>query len=547
MPFNLLTEAWLPVRRVSGTDHIPPWQLTDRLETDPVLALNSPRPDFDAAMTEWLIGLVQTTLWGDLYDDRAWQRIWNGPPSPEALREKMLTFADCFELFSDDGPAFMQDLHPEELDKEVRVDKLFLEVAGQKAAFFIKEGDSPSLCPACAAAALHMLQTYAPAGGAGVRTGLRGGGPLSTIIQGKTLWHTVCANLLPERNLGQNNNHDAPVEFGIFPWMAATCVSAKGCKAVYPNDVHPLHMYWAMPRRMRLVTEDNDVPCAGCGSEHGPKVKSVRSRHHGNNYEGGWKHPLSPIRHDPKAGALSVKGSAFTGFRDWLGLVFNEPDTKHNEDGEEKVLREPAPVIQALKNSKRRNTIGNLRLKACGFDMNNMKALAWTDETMPVRLAEDDKALQEQESLAIKLVLCAEDVRKNLYAAASMALFDEKKDTGRGGGLVIDEINAEFWRSTQPVFDKAMCAFLDAPNNSDEELKRTYLRGLQAQSERIFNTAVASGVWDDTQLCRQAMGWRLLQSRIRWKSAKAWSILNIEPPQRAENPEPLGGKNAAIL
>ena len=37
------------------------------------------------------------------------------------------------------------------------------------------------LCPDCAAPALFTLQTNAPAGGVGYRTGLRGGGPLTTL------------------------------------------------------------------------------------------------------------------------------------------------------------------------------------------------------------------------------------------------------------------------------------------------------------------------------------------------------------------------------
>jgi hypothetical protein len=40
-----------------------------------------------------------------------------------------------------------------------------------------------TLCPHCAALALFSLQLNAPSGGKGYRTGLRGGGPLTTLIE----------------------------------------------------------------------------------------------------------------------------------------------------------------------------------------------------------------------------------------------------------------------------------------------------------------------------------------------------------------------------
>ena len=55
---NLIKDPWIPVRRESGMeDIIAPWQLTET--DDPVIALSAPRPDFNGALMQFLIGLLQ--------------------------------------------------------------------------------------------------------------------------------------------------------------------------------------------------------------------------------------------------------------------------------------------------------------------------------------------------------------------------------------------------------------------------------------------------------------------------------------------------------
>ena len=59
---NLISENWIPVRRADGSlQRIAPWQLTDGIGDNPIVAVASPRPDFDGALTQFLIGLLQTT------------------------------------------------------------------------------------------------------------------------------------------------------------------------------------------------------------------------------------------------------------------------------------------------------------------------------------------------------------------------------------------------------------------------------------------------------------------------------------------------------
>ena len=71
MHFNLIDEKWIPVRRRDGSmETISPWQVTESFTDNPVAALNAVRPDFNGALIQFLIGLVQTTA--APADDDAW-------------------------------------------------------------------------------------------------------------------------------------------------------------------------------------------------------------------------------------------------------------------------------------------------------------------------------------------------------------------------------------------------------------------------------------------------------------------------------------------
>ncbi len=104
----------------------------------------------------------------------------------EELREALLSLEHAFQ-FGPDSPSFMQDFEALTGDK-VQVASLLPDVPGAQTTkfnkdHFIKRGVTEYLCPHCLALALFSLQLNAPAGGKGYRTGLRGGGPMTTLIE----------------------------------------------------------------------------------------------------------------------------------------------------------------------------------------------------------------------------------------------------------------------------------------------------------------------------------------------------------------------------
>jgi len=105
----LLSDAWLPVRRASGSTHtIRPCDVTDGIDSnDPIVALDWPRPDFQLASLEFLIGLLATAC-PPTDDDDGWFEWWERPPKSEVLQAAFLPLAHAFVL-DGDGPRFMQD------------------------------------------------------------------------------------------------------------------------------------------------------------------------------------------------------------------------------------------------------------------------------------------------------------------------------------------------------------------------------------------------------------------------------------------------------
>ena len=183
--FNLINAAWLPVRRRSGAvEYVSPWRVTDSIADDPFVAFAWPRADFNGAAHEFLIGLLSTAAAPK--DDDEWEDWWQNPPAPEVLKQRFSTVAYAFDL-DGPGPRFLQDLDPLEDAENKEIAALLIDAPGAQtlrnnADLFVKRGGVLALSRAAAAMALFTLSAYAPPGGAGHRTSLRGGGPMTTLI-----------------------------------------------------------------------------------------------------------------------------------------------------------------------------------------------------------------------------------------------------------------------------------------------------------------------------------------------------------------------------
>ena len=159
--------------------------------------------------------------------------------------------------------------------------------------WFVKRGTVHGLCPKCAAMALFTLQTNAPSGGRGHMTSLRGGGPMTCIILGQTLWQTVWVNVIDQESRDCDGNPATAGDSRRFPWMG-TLRTSEGGRKTTPRDAHPDQAFWATPRRI-LLDFENALPgrCDLCGEETDHLVTQFQTKPYGVSYVG-WVHPLSP-------------------------------------------------------------------------------------------------------------------------------------------------------------------------------------------------------------------------------------------------------------
>ena len=425
---NLLTDAWIPVLRADNTRGI---IAPSQIGADAIIGIAAPRADFQGALYEFLIGLLQTAFAPE--DEDEWQERWQHGLKSEELEGAFAPFTNAFELYNGadnrTGEAFMQDFNlPTDANAE-HMRKLLIDFFGSPE-LFVKPEAITGLCHCCAAAALYTLQTYSPSGGRGHRTGLRGGGPLTTILVYKRgtepLWRSLWLNVL-----SQEQASAVPQAFDskIFPWMGPTLTSEND-KMVYPakdkNElqadrfVHKLQAYWAMPRRIRLhpiKQEEQEGACSLCGAT-GPIWTQYATKSYGANYSSTWQHPLSPYKkiknkNDNSQDLISEKGKRGKMFyNNWLALAIG----KNEEMAARPVACFNTSRYAILEQSE------DVSVWCYGYDMDNAKVRCWYEHEWPLAVLAPEhleQFVQGAEILSDAAVAVANLLPKKVGAAWS--------------------------------------------------------------------------------------------------------------------------------
>ncbi len=515
---NLINDAWIPAIRADGSRcKIAPWQIA---ETDnPVIELDAPRADFQGALYQFLIGLLQTAFAPEDHDE--WLELWQAPPATDLLRETFGQYQKAFELINPDGAAFMQDFSLTEGEQK-SIAALLIEAPGAKTrkdnlAHFVKGQIHESMCPACAATALFTLQINAPSGGQGHRVGLRGGGPLTTLVipaEAASLWQRLWANVLTQEEFeldegGENGE--------IFPWMSETRLSDKSGGPTLPGDVPPLHMYWAMPRRIRLKFDTASVtPCMICGEVTEISTSNLRTKNFGYNYEGTWVHPLTPYRHDPKHRnpPLSLKGQpGGIGYRHWLGLTWQD-----ESNGDRAAL-----VVQHFNSERSLDLSGDslARLWSFGYDMDNMKARCWYESTLPLLAVPPDRRNVFLDSTA-RLLDAAKEAVFQIRSSIKAAWFSRPKDAKGDMGMV----DHGFWSNTEPEFYKVLEQISKDPGSGSQmtpDVAEHWLSTVKREALRQFEHWALEGNAEDLDMKRIIRARNGLQAKLN--SAKPFKHL----------------------
>ncbi len=486
---NLIQHPWLPFLLQDGSRQILP--LASICRSD-IIDFALPREDFKGAAYQLCIGLLQTTLAPE--DEEEWLNLYELPPAQHDLQKEWNKVAHAFNAFGD-GPLFMQDFNSLDEKNTVPVSGLLIDAPGdatikKNTDHFVKRGICEVMSPEMAILALFTLQINAPAGGAGHRTGLRGGGPLTTIIlpqaHNTSLWQKLWLNVI-HRDLWR---YDEPNlnDGSVFPWLAPTKVSSKEGSETYHTNVHPLHMYWAMPRRIRLQIKESECTCDISGTKSTKSIAGFITKNYGYNYKGNWSHPLTPYKWNPKKPNqehLSIKGQPG-------GITWKTWDllTLTNESAGQrcaKTVHNYQTIIELMDAPPSKQP----RLWAFAYDMDNMKPRCWYSRTLPlfsVSAKQLDivfpqiKTLQQLADLAVKECL------KQIKAAWSHRPKDLKGD--------MSFIGMEFWARTETTFFNTIEHIINNPSDNENKLTseqaEQWLKQLRSVCFGVFDEAVFS-------------------------------------------------------
>lgn len=490
MTYDLCRVAWLPLRRRSGkTEWGTVASIVADVIDDPIVALASPRPDFDGATTEFLIGVLTAAMTPD--SEEAWRELWHRPPSSAELQTALDALPGAFDL-DGNGPRFLQDLSaPDLADQPVEPIQELL-VNAKNSGLFMKPGVVNAMSRPAAAMALITMQAYSTAGGRGWRTSVRGGGPLTTLVDPRqldkpetSLWHFLWANVETIQQLGMRAGDEGKARQpgDIYPWLSPTRTSSNKGDCTTPADAHPLQAYFGMPRRIRLEFSDHPGVCDITGQPDDRMVVGFRGKSYGVNYEG-WRHPLSPYYAGKQPNELlPVHGQpGGIGWRDWLPLL-------HASDAAPG--KAPALVVANFA-VRRAERLGLARhaIRVFGFDASNAKIRAWISSTLPAFSPSDPDRLAGLTTTVRALVDATDSAAYVLQSAVNDAVH-ARADEAPGDH---SSAKSALWRATQDWFYGEIERLMTAPDFEETcaEVGARYRPVLADRATRIFDEVAPS-------------------------------------------------------
>lgn len=525
---NLLHDRWMPVRDAQGQRC---WITPDQLADPQWLAFDADRPDFNGALAQFAIGLLQTTT--PVANNMDWRALLNVPPAVGALQSWFSPLAAAFEL-DGDGQRFMQDAELASQGSDLNeISGLLIESPGANTIeknkdLFVKRSQVTALCPACAATALLTLQLNAPPGGQGNRTGLRGGGPLTTLVlapAGGTLWHDLWMNVRDRPAfLAQGGDADKIDLRYSFPWLAPISMLQAEKGELAQMQVHPAHVYWATPRRVLLEASAGPVGnCDCCGRSSPNLISRYRAKNQGLNYKGSWLHPLSPY-YATKEGWLPVHPQPDgLGYRYWLGWVLGASNDKKST--------RVAQIVDRALLLPHRQTGGQLRLWAFGYDMDNMKARCWYESTLPLYgLADCDRDARQGVQAEVGRWLAAVELAgQYLRGAVKDAWFsaDARGDFG--------QVDASFWNATEAAFYRQLQTLIDHARGGTEHpdlaVRQAWHATLIRSALRLFDeTFVGAGAIERQNPRRTALAHKQLGRNLHGPKLRQALGLPVDEP-----------------
>jgi CRISPR system Cascade subunit CasA len=295
-----------------------------------------------------------------------------------------------------------------------------------------------------------------------------------------------------------------------------------------------------MPRRIRLNFCENRMgqSCDLLGLTDGVAVETYVTRPYGINYMG-WRHPLSPYykqnEHSSEYLPLHFKSSA-VGYKHWIGLALRSRDeARVSSNNVFNFIRKRAPNL-GIESGDPKQEIGIL---ACGYAMDNMKPLDFTEAMLPVIITGDADRDMELADCAKAMVEASDLAVSQLLTALKIALFSEAKiDNGK---TPLDAPRQRFWAETEAGFYRLLrhaAGVSEGAGAVFDKAKADWLPIISKAALRIFDETAPVDSPEDPDIEQIVKGRRFLFFALQGyggAGAKLFRALGMEPPQNRKS------------
>jgi CRISPR system Cascade subunit CasA len=496
--FNLLFDPWIPVKTRQG-GKISPIKAYEIVQKD-IVALDAPRADLNAALMQFLIGLLQTVLAPK--NPRNWRILFNRPPSEDELKRKFKKIEAAFYL-DGDSYRFMQDISIKGQGNTANVIKLIPGIVGDNTVkknqdFFLKFSQLSKMSVSNLIAGLYLYQNYClseTGGKKGRHHGsFRGRNTIIAIVmkESASLWENLWLNVIQDSKFKKLISSD--LNDYSFSWMS----DSPNCKKNTDSDMAYRDIYWSMPRRVWINFAELKNGVCDLTSEKTEIMENIYIKENGIEYETKLaQHPLIPYRKDTE-GVYPIKltGEGIT-YGDWLAIVGNDTASEN------------------LLENVGRNLEGKFKILVCGYlnHSQQAKTLCWYQTKLPLYGMSLTKELQTEIVAELgKYILSSKKIANsnNGYLSVSirMAWFgydywkeqEKKKDKkpdplfNKGSRSLYNqpvEIAKCFLNNTESRFYELMKTLNENAHQLTDgrkvELRREWYQHIKREAEKLFN------------------------------------------------------------
>ena len=251
-----------------------------------------------------------------------------------------------------------------------------------------------------------------------------------------------------------------------------------------PLDTNPLQMYWGMPRRIKVQWQSNvSGHCDLCHANADQLVTHYLTKNYGINYTGAWQHPLSPYRINKANDLIAVHAQpGGITYQHWSHLALNGDNNSKNAQ----VVKRYHTFLSGFNAEQKNNGKEQFRLTAFGYDMDNMKARCWYENTFPLITTADDIRTDFANRVQ-SLTAAAVDFAGFTQSCIKDAWF--KRPAGRERRYVLSE--ASLLPNIQKINSisrsKLLPAKIEMTDGSDKDILRQWHKTLQETAFQLFD------------------------------------------------------------